>query len=132
MVTQYVGFLGAWNFSDGFDPLLYGVIGAAITTYVTFLPCFLFIFLGAPYIELLAENRRLQAALVGVTAAIVGVIMNLAVFFGSKVLFPESGTFDFFALAVTVVSFILLQRLKIPIHFLVPIGALVGMVWTLA
>ncbi len=130
MVTQYVGFLGAWNFAGPFDPLLYGVLGALTTTYVTFLPCFLFIFLLAPYIELLANNRRLQAALTGVTAAVVGVIANLAVFFGGHVLFPGGG-FDAFALAVAAVSFALLQRFRIPIYLMVPAGALVGMAWTL-
>jgi chromate transporter len=130
MVTQYVGFLGAWNFSGPFDPLLNGTLGALITTYVTFLPCFLFIFLLAPYIELLANNRRLQAALVGVTAAVVGVIVNLAVFFGSRVLL-HNGTLDVFALVVAVISFVVLQRLKVPIYLLVPAGALAGMVWTL-
>jgi chromate transporter len=130
MVTQYVGFLGAWNFSGPFDPLLNGTLGALITTYVTFLPCFLFIFLLAPYIELLANNRRLQAALVGVTAAVVGVIVNLAVFFGSRVLL-HNGTLDVFALVVAVISFVVLQRLKVPIYLMVPAGALAGMVWTL-
>ena len=134
MVTQYVGFLGAWNFSGPFEPLLYGTLGAAITTYVTFLPCFFFIFLLAPYIELLANNRRIQAALVGVTAAVVGVIANLAVFFASNVLFPEDfslGGLDAFALVVAVVSFVVLQRFKVPIYVMVPVGALVGMAWTL-
>jgi len=134
MVTQYVGFLGAWNFSGPFDPLLYGTLGAAITTYVTFLPCFFFIFLLAPYIELLANNRRIQAALVGVTAAVVGVIANLAVFFASNVLFPEGfsvGGFDVFALVVAVVSFATLQRFRVPIYVMVPVGALAGMAWTL-
>jgi chromate transporter len=134
MVTQYVGFLGAWNFSGPFDPLLYGTLGAAITTYVTFLPCFFFIFLLAPYIELLANNRRIQAALVGVTAAVVGVIANLAVFFASNVLFPEGysvGGLDAFALVVAVVSFATLRRFKVPIYVMVPVGALVGMAWTL-
>jgi chromate transporter len=130
MVTQYVGFLGAWNFSGPFDPLLYGVLGALTTTYVTFLPCFLFIFLLAPYIELLSENRRLQAALVGVTAAVVGVIANLAVFFGSRVLFHDSAL-DVFALVVAVVSFVVLQRFKAPIYLIVPVGAVLGMLWTL-
>jgi chromate transporter len=130
MVTQYVGFLGAWKFSGPFPPLLYGTLGALTTTYVTFLPCFLFIFLLAPYIELLARNRRLQAALVGVTAAVVGVIVNLAVFFGSRVLFPD-GRLDAFALVVAVVSFAVLQRFKVPIYLMVPAGALAGMVWTL-
>ncbi len=134
MVTQYVGFLGAWNDPGPFDALLYGTLGAAITTYVTFLPCFLFIFLLAPYIELLASNRRLQAALVGVTAAVVGVIANLAVFFASRVLFPDGVTLaglDVFALAVAAASFVVLQRFKVPIYLLVPVGALLGMAWTL-
>jgi chromate transporter len=132
MVTQYVGFLGAWNYSGSFDPLLYGVLGAGITTYTTFLPCFLFIFLLAPYVELLSSNSRLQAALVGVTAAVVGVVANLAVFFAGRVLFPEGlGSLDIFALVVAVVSFVVLQRFKAPIYLMVPVGALSGMMWTL-
>ena len=134
MVTQYVGFLGAWNDPGPFDPLLYGTLGAAITTYATFLPCFLFIFLLAPYIELLANNRRLRAILVGVTAAVVGVIANLAVFFASRVLFPDGVSvvgLDVFALVVAVLSFVVLQRFKVPIYLMVPAGAVVGMVWTL-
>jgi chromate transporter len=134
MVTQYVGFLGAWNDPGPFSPLLYATLGAAITTYVTFLPCFLFIFLLAPYIELLANNHHLRAALVGVTAAVVGVIANLAVFFASRVLFPNGVTLaglDVFALVVAVASFVVLQKLKVPIYALVPAGAVVGMVWTL-
>ncbi len=135
MVTQYVGFLGAWNHAPGgLDPLLYGTLGALLTTYVTFLPCFLFIFLLAPYIELLANNRRLRAALVGVTAAVVGVIANLAVFFAGRVLFPDGlslGSLDVFALVVAVVSFAVLQRFRAPIYAIVPVGAVLGMVWTL-
>jgi chromate transporter len=134
MVTQYVGFFGAWNNHGPFDPLLYGTLGAAITTYATFLPCFMFIFLLAPYIELLANNRRLRAILVGVTAAIVGVIANLAVFFASRVLFPDGVSadgLDVFALVVAVISFAVLQRFKVPIYLMVPVGAVVGMVWTL-
>ncbi|MCA1848424.1 MAG: chromate transporter, partial [Actinobacteria bacterium] len=134
MVTQYVGFFGAWNNPGTFDPLLYGTLGAAITTYATFLPCFMFIFLLAPYIELLANNRRLRAILVGVTAAVVGVIANLAVFFASRVLFPDGVSvagLDVFALVVAVVSFFILQRFRVPIYLMVPVGAVVGMVWTL-
>ena len=105
-----------------------------ITTYATFLPCFLFIFLLAPYIELLANDRRLRAVLVGVTAAVVGVIANLAVFFATQVLFPDGVSFqglDVFALIVAVASFVVLQRFKAPIYLMVPVGALLGMVWTL-
>lgn len=134
MVTQYVGFFGGWNNPGQFDPLLYGTLGALTTTYVTFLPCFLFIFLLAPYVELLAGDARIQAALTGVTAAVVGVIGNLALFFAVRVLFPDGvalGEINVFALVVAVVSFALLQWWKLPIHFLVPLGALVGMVWVL-
>ena len=134
MVTQYVGFFGGWNNPGPFDPLLYATLGAAITTYATFLPCFLFIFLLAPYIELLANDRRLRAILVGVTAAIVGVVANLAVFFATRVLFPDGVSIaglDVFALVVAVVSFVVLQRFKVPVYLIVPIGALVGMMWIL-
>jgi chromate transporter len=134
MVTQYVGFLGAWNDPGPFSPLLYATLGAAVTTYATFLPCFLLIFLLAPYIELLANHRRLRAILVGVTAAVVGVIANLAVFFATRVLFPDglsAGGLDVFALVVAVTSFAVLQRFKIPIYLMVPAGALLGMAWTL-
>ena len=134
MVTQYVGFFGGWNNPGPFDPLLYGTLGALITTYATFLPCFMFIFLLAPYIELLANDRRLRAILVGVTAAVVGVVANLAVFFASRVLFPEGVSvagLDIFALVVAVTSFVILQRFKVPIYLMVPVGAVVGMVWTL-
>ena len=74
MVTQYVGFVGAWNLPGDLAPLTAGILGALITTYVTFLPCFFFIFAGAPFIEAMAGNQRIQAALTGVTAAVVGVI----------------------------------------------------------
>src|SRR5215210_5081137 len=134
MVTQYVGFFGGWNNPGPFDPLLYATLGALITTYATFLPCFMFIFLLASYIELLSNDRRLRAILVGVTAAIVGVVANLAVFFATRVLFPDGVFFaglDVFALVVAIVSFVVLQRFKAPVYLIVPIGAVVGMVWFL-
>ena len=62
-------FLGAWQLPGGFNPFLYGTLGALITTYVTFLPCFFFIFAGSPYIEALAGNRRIQAALLRISHA---------------------------------------------------------------
>ena len=134
MVTQYVGFIGAWNDPGPFAPLLYGTLGALTTTYVTFLPCFLFIFFLAPYIELLSNDHRLRAILIGVTAAVVGVIANLAVYFATHVLFPDGisvASLDVFALVVAVVSFVVLQRYKVPIYLMVPVGALLGMAWTL-
>ena len=128
MVTQFVGFLGAWNLPGDLSPLTAGVLGALITTYVTFLPCFFFIFAGAPFIEAMAGNQRIQAALTGVTAAVVGVILNLAVWFGYKVILPDAG-FDGFALVSAVFSLVLLQKFHFPIQYLVPIGALSGAIW---
>jgi len=130
MVTQYVGFLGAWRHHGDLDPLLAGVLGALTTTYVTFLPSFFFVLGGAPYFEALAGNRRLQASLTAVTAAIVGVILNLAVFFGLQVLLP-GGRLDGFALAMGLAAYLALWRLKLPVYLLVPAGAALGMVWTL-
>jgi chromate transporter len=131
MVTQFIGFLAAWKLAGEFNPLFYGTLGALITTYMTFLPCFFFIFLGAPYIEMLSGNLRIQAALVGVASAVVGVIVNLGVFFGQKVLFPALGVFDYFAAAVAVISFAVALKFRIPMHYLVPLGALAGMAWHL-
>lgn len=130
MVTQYVGFLGAWHLPGGLSPLTAGVLGALLTTYVTFLPCFFFIFAGAPYIETMAESEKLQAALTGVTAAVVGVILNLAVWFGYKVIWPAQGI-DLYALSVSGVSLLLLQKFHLPIQYLIPIAAAAGIIWKL-
>jgi chromate transporter len=89
MVTQFVGFLGAWRDPGGLPPLLAGTLGGLLTTWVTFVPCFLWIFVGAPYVEALRSNKALSGALAAITAAIVGVILNLAVWFGLQVLFGE-------------------------------------------
>ena len=94
MVTQFVGFLGAYRQAAGIDPILAGVLGSIVTVWVTFVPCFLWIFLGAPYIERLRENHYLTAALSGITAAVVGVILNLAVWFGLRVAFADVGSID--------------------------------------
>jgi chromate transporter len=95
MVTQFVGFLGAYRHSVGIDPVLAGVLGSILTVWVTFVPCFLWIFLGAPYIERLRDNRSISAALSGITAAVVGVILNLAFWFGLRVVFADVGTAQF-------------------------------------
>lgn len=132
MVTEYVGFVAAWKNAPSDVPrALYATLGALITVYATFLPTFLYIFLGAPYIEWLSSSRRLQAALTGVTAAVVGVIANLAVFFGLHVIFPESGGFDVFAAVLALACFVVLRRFTIPTYYLVPLGAVAGMVWVL-
>ncbi|MGD9975492.1 MAG: chromate transporter, partial [Desulfatirhabdiaceae bacterium] len=92
------------------------------------LPCFFFIFAGAPFIEAMAGNQRLQAALTGVTAAVVGVVLNLAIWFGHKVLLPNGGL-DIFAVVSAVVSLALLQQFHFPVHYLVPLGAVAGVIW---
>jgi len=89
MVTQFVGFLAAYRNPGALPPLLAGTLGAVLTTWVTFAPCFLWIFLGAPYVERLRRNRALAAALAGVTAAVVGVILNLALWFTIHFLFAQ-------------------------------------------
>jgi chromate transporter len=97
-------------------------------------PCFVFVFVGAPYVERLRGNHALSAALTGIMAAVVGVIANLAVFFATQVLFPKGVSIeglDVFALVVAVVSFVVLQRFKVPIYLMVPAGAVLGMAWTL-
>lgn len=87
IVTQFVGFLGAFRAETGLSPLWAGVLGGALTTWVTFTPCFLWIFFGAPFVEALRGARALNAALAAISAAVVGVIMNLALWFGLHVLF---------------------------------------------
>ncbi|WP_217646997.1 chromate efflux transporter [Planctomicrobium piriforme] len=87
MVVQFVGFMGAYRHPGPFSPLMAGVLGSIVTTWVTFVPCFYWIFLGAPYIERLRQNRLLSAALSSITAAVVGVVLNLAVWFAMHTLF---------------------------------------------
>ncbi|MBB3267120.1 chromate transporter [Azospirillum sp. OGB3] len=89
MVVQFVGFLGALRDPGALPPLLAGVLGGLLTTWVTFVPCFLWIFLGAPYVEALRGNRMLGAALSAITAAVVGVILNLALWFALHTLFAR-------------------------------------------
>jgi chromate transporter len=92
MVVQFVAFLGAYRNPGQLDPWLAAVLGALLTSWVTFVPSFLFIFLGAPYVERLRGNHALSAALTGVTAAVVGVIANLAFYFGLHTLFGHVRT----------------------------------------
>lgn len=90
MVVQFVAFVGAYRNPGSLDPWLAAVLASLLVTWVTFVPCFLFIFLGAPYVERLRNNHHLTAALTGITAAVVGVIANLAVFFALHNLFDRS------------------------------------------
>ncbi|WP_420963749.1 chromate efflux transporter [Brucella sp. IR073] len=102
MVTQFVGFMGAFRDAGGMSPLVAGTLGGLLTTWVTFTPCFLWIFLGAPFIERLRDNKVLTASLTAITAAVVGVIMNLAVWFGLHVIFDELRRITSFGLNIEV------------------------------
>ena len=127
MVLQFVGFLAAFRDPGVFHPVLAGCLGALFTTWVTFAPCFLWIFLGAPYIEALRGNRALTAALSAITAAVVGVVLNLAVWFALHVLFgevrevtilgvgpdlPVLGTLDWRAAVLAAVAMLAMLRFK--------------------
>jgi chromate transporter len=90
MVVQHVGFLGGYRSPGILPPLLAGTLAGLLVTWVTFTPCFLWVFLGAPYVEALRGARALNAALSAVTAAVVGVILNLAVWFGIHVVFHQT------------------------------------------
>lgn len=112
MVLQFVGFLGGWNHPGSLDPLTAATLGACIATWTTFVPCFLWIFLGAPYIERLRGNEHLSAALSAITASVVGVILNLALWFAIRVLWPTAHGFDYFIACVSVAAFISLTRFQ--------------------
>ncbi|WP_280437667.1 chromate efflux transporter [Nocardia carnea] len=92
MVVQFVAFLGAYHHPGTLNPWVAGLLGSLLTTWVTFVPCFLFILLGAPYVERLRHNRALSAALTGITAAVVGVIANLGLYFALHTFFAGTRT----------------------------------------
>ena len=94
MVVQFVAFLGAFRNPGELNPWVAALIGALLTTWVTFVPCFLFILLGAPYVERLRHNQALSSALTGITAAVVGVIANLATYFALHTLFSATTTVE--------------------------------------
>lgn len=100
MVTQFVGFMAAYRDAGAMPPLLAGTLGGLLTTWVTFTPCFLWIFLGAPFIEGLRANKALSAALTTITGAVVGVIVNLAIWFGLHVMFDQVMTYRGYGLAL--------------------------------
>ena len=114
MVVQFVGFLAGWNHPASLGPFYGSVTGSLVATYFTFLPSFMFIFLGAPYIERLIGNSKMSGALTTITPAVVGVILNLGVWFGTHVLLTTEGIAWFSAL-IAVVSFYLMQFCKVGI-----------------
>ncbi len=135
MVVQFVGFLAAFRQPGALDPLAAAALGALLVSWVTFAPCFLWVLVGAPYIEALRSNRALNAALSAVTAAIVGVILNLSVWFAVHAAFRRVAPFAFGPLRFDWPVWTSLD----PLALLLAAGALVamlrfrlGMGWTLA
>jgi len=127
-VVQFVGFLAAWRAPEPFGPMLAAVLGSVVTTWVTFAPCFLWIFLGAPWVDRLLGRPRLASALAGVGAAVVGALMNLSLWFALHALFgrvdelhtgpvrwlvPAVSTLDWVALAMAAAALVLLTRFRL-------------------
>jgi chromate transporter len=144
IVTQFVGFLAAFRQATGLSPVWAGVLGGLLTTWVTFTPCFLWIFLGAPFIEKLRGARALSAALAAITAAVVGVILNLAIWFGLHVLFsevrdgpaslevPVLSSLNVPTLVLTLAAAIAVFRFKVGVVKVLLACALAGLAWHLA
>jgi len=131
MVNQFVGYLAGYYHAQGLSPALGGAIGGLLTTWVTFIPSFMMIFLLAPYIETLRKNKKLGTALSAITAAVVGVVLNLAVFFTHHTLVPDAGGFDWYALAAAVVAFMGMQRFKWGMIPVIIGSAAAGYIWTI-
>jgi chromate transporter len=146
MVVQFVAFVGAYRNPGSLDPWVAAVLASLLVTWVTFVPCFLFIFLGAPYVERLRNNHHLTAALTGITAAVVGVIANLAVFFALHNLFDRSrqitwgpidldlpvlSSWDPVAFAITAVALVLIFGRKWSTMRTLGVCAILGLVSTL-
>jgi chromate transporter len=110
MVLQFVGFMGGWTQPGMFSTLMGATLGALITTWCTFVPCFLWIFLGAPYVERIRGNLKLAGILSAITAAVVGVILNLAVWFGIHVIVPSK--IDWFAFSIALFAFLGMLKWK--------------------
>jgi chromate transporter len=146
MVVQFVGFMGAFRHAGQLPPMFAGVIGSLVTVWVTFVPCFLWIFLGAPYIEALRGNRSLHAALSAITAAVVGVILNLSLWFGLHVVFrevnevragplhllvPRVASIDVPATLLAVFAMLALFRFKLALPKTLAASAALGAAWKL-
>jgi chromate transporter len=128
MVLQFVGFMAAFRDPGTLPPMLAGTLGGLLATWVTFTPCFLWIFLGAPFIEVLRGNKALNAALSAITAAVVGVVLNLAIWFALHTIFrevrpvhgygmafdmPVPASVDVWALALSMAAIIAIFRFKV-------------------
>ena len=143
MVVQFVAFIGAFRNPAGMNPIVAGILGSVITVWVTFAPSFLFIFVGAPWVERLTSNQKLAAALAAITAAVVGVVLNLAVWFAIHVLFsdvttrsvgpisvpiPALSSFNPVVAAIALIAAVALFRFRLGLLWVLSGGALLGVV----
>jgi chromate transporter len=129
MVNQFVGYLAGYYHAQGLSPALGGAIGGLLTTWVTFIPSFMMIFLLAPYIETLRRNKQLGTALSAITASVVGVVLNLAVIFTHHTMIPDIGGFDWYALAAAIIAFAGMMRYKWGMVPVITGSALAGFIW---
>ena len=134
MIVTWVGYLGGTSKVMLTNPALAGIAGAAIATFFTFLPSFMFIIAGGPLVEATRNELKFTAPLVGITAAVVGVVMNLAVFFAWHTFWPHAtadapfaGTFDWYPLVITIAAFLALWKYKIDIMKVIGVCALLGL-----
>ena len=128
MVLQFAGFVGAWQHPGGLAPLTAATLGAVLTTWVTFVPCFIWVFLGAPHIERLRRLPALSAALSTITAAVVGVIASLAVRFGTEVLWVGHARVEWLGVILVGVGFTGLVRWKWGVIPVILAGVAVGLI----
>ena len=128
MVLQFVGFVAAWQHPGSLPPLAAATLGALITTWVTFMPSFLFVFIGAPHVEGLRERPALASTLTAITAAVVGVILNLAIWFAWHALRPVGGGFDYFAAIIAVGAWIAMERFKLGVIPVLSACAVLGVI----
>ncbi len=139
MIVTWVGYMGGVAKSVLPDPIAAGVAGAAVATFFTFLPSFLLILVGGPMVEATRGELKFTAPLTGITAAVVGVIVNLAAFFAWHTFWPQateeavfSGNFEWFSVVVAVLSFVALWKYKVDIMKVIGVCALLGLVYTFA
>ena len=127
MVVAFVGFVGGWSHAPLASPLVAGVLAACIVTFFTFLPSFIFIFMGAPFIESTKNNLKLNAPLTAITAAVVGVIAALALFFALHVFWPNHLNIDWLAMLAAVIGFVALYQFKVSTMRLIGVFAIFGL-----
>jgi chromate transporter len=136
MVVAFVGFVGAWTKALFGSEALFvaGAAGATVATFFTFLPSFLFILIGGPLVESTRGDLKFTAPLTGITAAVVGVILNLAVFFAYHVLWPQgvSGTFEWFSALMGLAAFVALFRYKVEIIPVIGVCGGLGLIYSLS